>query len=70
MLRDFPRTLAELKTVEPLIEKLPMDHRGAIAAVNKIRVKYGLNPLNVADMITATLARVEEKINAENEIRP
>ena len=63
MLADFPKSLAALKAIQPQIQAIGMDHRGAISALNVVRQKAGLPVLSVNDLIMATIPRLEDKLN-------
>ena len=69
-LADYPCTLEALRQEYRQIEALTPTHRGFIDALNKVRVKAGLAPINLDELVIATLGRVEDKLNAtQNEIR-
>jgi hypothetical protein len=59
---DYPHTLAALKRHLPSISDIRASHGGAIAAVNSVRNEVGLPPINIDELVLATLGRIEDKL--------
>ena len=70
-LTDYPNTALLIEKYLKQAERIRPSHKGFIAALNKVRVDVGIQPIDINELILATLGRVEDKINAtQDQVRP
>lgn len=63
--QDYPHTFAALRRHLPSIDKIKPSHGGALAVINTVRNEVGLDPLNLDDLVIATLGRIESQLSTE-----
>jgi hypothetical protein len=68
-IKDFPKTHRALKAKQKQIDLIPLDSTAALIAINKVRADLSLNPISTAELVLATLPRLEDKLNEESEVR-
>lgn len=61
----YPHTFAALRNQLPSINSVRPSHGGALAAINTVRHQVGLPPLDIDELVLATLGRIEDKLNAQ-----
>ena len=65
---DYPHTLAALQKHLRGAEKVRPSHGGFIRALNKVREEVGIQPIDIDELVLATLGRVEDKINEKAQV--
>ena len=60
---DYPHTLAAIKRHLPSIEGIRPSHGGAMAVINTVRAESGLSPLDIDELVLATLGRIEDTLD-------
>lgn len=66
---DYPKTLAAISKHLRGAENITPSHGGFIRALNVVRQEVGIQPIDINELVLATLGRVEDRIDEEAQVR-
>jgi hypothetical protein len=68
-LEDYPETAKAMRSKFYTFDTIPPKKDGFIEVLNKVRADLDLQPIDLNELVIATLGRVEDRLNEKAQVR-